>query len=61
MLAIPMNEYYEYFGPDYKLDVKSSNMEDENTREYLERMKNRVLESLRHVNGPPSAPMVCEY
>ncbi|KAJ7630628.1 histone deacetylase complex, catalytic component RPD3 [Roridomyces roridus] len=28
---IPVNEYYEYFGPDYELDVKSSNMDDMNT------------------------------
>lgn len=55
-----MNEYYEYFGPDYKLDVKSSNMEDLNTREYLERMKGRVLENLRFVKGAPSVPMVGE-
>ncbi|KAG8943678.1 histone deacetylase [Tulasnella sp. 424] len=54
---IPKNEYYEYFGPYYKLDVKQSNMEDMNTREYLERMKNRVLENLRYVRGPPSVQM----
>ncbi|KAG9011005.1 histone deacetylase [Tulasnella sp. JGI-2019a] len=56
--TIPMNEYYEYFGPDYKLDVKSSNMEDLNTREYLERMKGRVLDNLRFVKGAPSVAMV---
>lgn len=54
---IPMNEYFEYFGPYYKLDVKQSNMEDMNTREYLERMKSRVLENLRYVRGPPSVQM----
>ena len=52
-----MNEYYEYFGPYYKLDVKQSNMEDMNTKEYLERMKARVLENLRFVKGPPSVQM----
>lgn len=52
-----MNEYFEYFGPYYKLDVKQSNMEDMNTREYLERMKSRVLENLRYVRGPPSVQM----
>ncbi|KZT06360.1 histone deacetylase [Laetiporus sulphureus 93-53] len=54
---IPMNEYYEYFGPDYELDVKSSNMEDMNTPGYLDRVKNIVLEHLRHVGGPPSVQM----
>ncbi|KAH7914500.1 histone deacetylase complex catalytic component RPD3 [Hygrophoropsis aurantiaca] len=54
---IPVNEYYEYFGPDYELDVKSSNTEDMNTPEYLERVKNIVLENLRHLGGPPSVQM----
>lgn len=54
---IPVNEYYEYFGPDYELDVKSSNMEDMNTPGYLERVKGIVLENLRHIGGPPSVQM----
>jgi len=54
---IPVNEYYEYFGPDYELDVKSSNTEDMNTRGYLERVRNIVMENLRHVGGPPSVQM----
>ncbi|CAG8766866.1 4846_t:CDS:2, partial [Acaulospora colombiana] len=37
---LPVNEYYDYFGPDFKLDVRSSNMEDKNSVEYLERIKN---------------------
>lgn len=52
-----MNEYYEYFGPDYELDVRSSNTEDMNTPEYLERVKNIVLDNLRHLGGPPSVQM----
>jgi histone deacetylase 1/2 len=24
--ALPINEYFSYFGPEYELDVKSSNM-----------------------------------
>lgn len=54
---IPMNEYYEYFGPDYELDVKASNMEDMNTPGYLDRVKNIVLEHLKQVGGPPSVQM----
>ena len=52
-----MNEYYEYFGPDYQLDVKASNTEDLNTPPYLERVKNIFMEHLRHVGGPPSVQM----
>lgn len=57
---IPVNEYYEYFGPDYKLDVRQSNMEDMNTREYLERVKGIVLDNIRKVGGPPSVQMTGE-
>lgn len=56
-LDIPVNEYYEYFGPDYQLDVKSSNTEDLNSPAYLERVKNIAMEHLRHVGGPPSVQM----
>jgi histone deacetylase 1/2 len=54
---VPVNEYYEYFGPDYQLDVRASNMEDLNSREYLERVKGIVLQSLRDIGGPPSVQM----
>ncbi|KXN83577.1 Histone deacetylase 1 [Leucoagaricus sp. SymC.cos] len=54
---IPVNEYYEYFGPDYKLNVKSSNVDDMNTRPYLERVKRIVMENLRNIGGPPSVQM----
>ena len=54
---IPINEYYEYFGPDYELDVKSSNTDDMNTPTYLDRVKRIVLENLRHAGGPPSVQM----
>lgn len=46
-----MNEYYEYFGPTYQLDVPQSNTDDLNTREYLEKIKAQVLENLRHTTG----------
>ncbi|KAF7319991.1 Histone deacetylase [Mycena kentingensis (nom. inval.)] len=54
---IPVNEYYEYFGPDYELDVKASNTDDLNTPAYLERVKRIVMENLRQGGGPPSVQM----
>jgi len=54
---IPVNEYYEYFGPDYQLDVKSSNTDDLNTPAYLNRVKQIVMENLRHCGGVPSVQM----
>jgi len=54
---IPVNEYYEYFGPNYTLDVKASNMENLNTPQYLNRVRNIVMENLRGLGGPPSVQM----
>lgn len=54
---IPVNEYYEYFGPDYQLDVKASNVDDINTRAYMERVKSIVMENLKSIQGPPSVQM----
>lgn len=51
---LPVNEYYAYFGPDYKLDVRPNNMEDHNSREYLEKVKIQVFENLRHTAFAPS-------
>lgn len=51
---VPVNEYYEYFGPDYRLDVRPSNMENLNTREYLDKVKEQVFENLRHITPAPS-------
>jgi hypothetical protein len=52
-----VNEYYEYFGPDYKLDVKASNTEDLNSQRYLDRVRNMISENLRSLGGPPSVQM----
>jgi histone deacetylase 1/2 len=35
---LPYNNYFEYYGPEYKLDVPSNNMSNHNTREYLDRI-----------------------
>lgn len=36
---LPYNDYFQYYGPDYRLEVPSNNMENMNTREYLEKIK----------------------
>lgn len=54
---MPYNDYYEYFGPEYTLDVPCSNMENLNTPEYLERVKIRVLENLRDLPHVPSVQL----
>nr|P56521.1 RecName: Full=Probable histone deacetylase 19; AltName: Full=RPD3 homolog [Zea mays]AAC50038.1 putative histone deacetylase RPD3 [Zea mays] len=44
---MPVNEYYEYFGPDYTLHVAPSNMENKNTRQQLDDIRSK-LSKLRH-------------
>ncbi|KAK7043018.1 histone deacetylase [Paramarasmius palmivorus] len=50
-------DYYEYFGPDYQLDVKPSNTDDLNTPAYLESIKRTVFTNLRQLGGPPSVQL----
>jgi histone deacetylase 1/2 len=52
---LPYNDYFEYFGPDFKLHVSPSNMSNLNTLDYLDKVKNRLFENLRML---PHAPGV---
>jgi histone deacetylase 1/2 len=52
---LPYNDYFEYFAPDHNLHISPSNMENLNNPEYLSKIKERLLENLRHV---PAAPGV---
>lgn len=54
---LPFTDYYEYYSPDFELDVRPSNMDNGNSREYLERIKNQVLENLRRTQQAPSVQM----
>lgn len=36
---LPYNEYYNYFGPEYRLNVASNNMDDLNSVSYLDKIK----------------------
>uniref|UniRef100_A0A8C9B5M5 Histone deacetylase 2 n=1 Tax=Phocoena sinus TaxID=42100 RepID=A0A8C9B5M5_PHOSS len=44
---LPYNDYFEYFGPDFKLHTSPSNMTNQNTPEYMEKIKQRLFENLR--------------
>ncbi|KAK6077142.1 Histone deacetylase RPD3 [Seiridium cupressi] len=55
--TLPFNEYYEYYGPDYELAVRASNMENANSPEYLEKIKNQLVENLRRTAHVPSVQM----
>nr|AFY07417.1 histone deacetylase 1-like protein [Schmidtea mediterranea] len=54
---LPYNDYYEYFTPDFKLHISPSNMANQNTPEYLERMKQKLFENLRSIPHAPSVQM----
>jgi histone deacetylase 1/2 len=54
---LPYNEYYEYYGPDYELDVRASNMENANSKDYLDKIKNAVIDNLRKTAHAPSVQM----
>ncbi|KAF2186777.1 hypothetical protein K469DRAFT_706763 [Zopfia rhizophila CBS 207.26] len=49
---LPFNDYYEYFAPDYELDVRPSNMENANSPDYLTKIKNTVVENIRRTGKP---------
>jgi histone deacetylase 1/2 len=53
---LPFNDYLEYYGPDYKLHVPTSNMENLNSQEYLTRHTVSILENIRSI-GKPNAGM----
>lgn len=44
---LPYNDFFEYYGPDYRLHITPSNMENKNGRKYLEDTK------VTHPRGPP--------
>ncbi|KFY81344.1 hypothetical protein V500_11516 [Pseudogymnoascus sp. VKM F-4518 (FW-2643)] len=56
---LPVNdEYYEYYAPDYKLDVcAATDKKNLNTVQLLEQNKIRIFENLRSIAGPPSVQM----
>ncbi|KAJ5130970.1 uncharacterized protein N7515_007009 [Penicillium bovifimosum] len=54
---LPYNDYYEYFAPDYQLDVRPSNMDNANTKEYLDKIRAQVIENLKRTAFAPSVQM----
>lgn len=47
----------QYYGPDYELDVRASNMENANSKDYLEKIKIQVIENLKKTAHAPSVQM----
>ncbi|KAJ3030636.1 UNVERIFIED_CONTAM: histone deacetylase [Siphonaria sp. JEL0065] len=51
---IPYHDYFEGYGPTFLLDIPASNMENLNSRKYLDQIQTKILESLRHIPHAPS-------
>jgi len=54
---LPYNDYFEYYGPDFKLHISPSNMANQNTPEYMEKIKTRLFENLRMLPHAPGVQM----
>lgn len=54
---LPYNDYFEYFGPDFKLHISPSNMSNSNSVEYLDKIKTRLYENLRLIPNAPGVQM----
>ncbi|EPY54262.1 histone deacetylase Clr6 [Schizosaccharomyces cryophilus OY26] len=54
---LPYNDYLQYYGPDYKLNVLPNNMENHNSRQYLDATIAEIIENLRSLAFAPSVQM----
>ncbi|KAG5653375.1 hypothetical protein H0H81_000876 [Sphagnurus paluster] len=55
---LPWNEYFEWFGPRYRLEVMGSNMEDLNVKDgSLDKVRITALEQLQELISAPSVGM----
>jgi histone deacetylase 1/2 len=56
--TLPFNDYFEYYGPDYRLHLPVSNMANLNSPRYLDDVKMNVLKVLDGCDIAPSAPIL---
>ena len=54
---LPYNDYFEYYGPDFKLHISPSNMANQNTPEYMDKIKVRLFENMRMLPHAPGVQM----
>uniref|UniRef100_A0A7S2CEU7 Histone deacetylase n=1 Tax=Octactis speculum TaxID=3111310 RepID=A0A7S2CEU7_9STRA len=54
---IPYNDYFDYYGSDFKLHLTPAAAENLNTKESLDHCRNRILENLQTLQGAPSVQM----
>jgi histone deacetylase 1/2 len=49
---IPQNDYSIYFAPEYKIHMPVSNMENQNSKAYLNKTIEQILKNLTEINRP---------
>merc|ERR1712127_603434 len=54
---LPYNDYFEYYGPDFKLHISPSNMPNQNSGDYLDKIKCKLIENLRMLPHAPGVQM----
>lgn len=52
-----LTDISQYFSPDYELDVRPSNMDNNNSKEYIDRIRTQVIENLKRSAHAPSVQM----
>jgi len=57
LTELPYNDYFEYYGPDFKLHISPSNMANQNTTDYIDKIKTRLFENLRMLPHAPGVQM----
>ncbi|CRG96804.1 histone deacetylase 1, putative [Plasmodium gallinaceum] len=50
---ISLNDYYDYYAPDFQLHLQPSNMPNYNSPEHLNRIKMKITENLRNIEHAP--------
>lgn len=58
-VTLPLNDYFQFFAPDYQLIPPPPQvpLENHNLKAYREGIVEEVLENLRHIGGAPSVQM----
>lgn len=51
---IPMNDFYEFYGNDFKLHFKPKDTPNLNSKEYLDFIQTKCLSNLKALEGAPS-------
>jgi histone deacetylase 1/2 len=51
---LPYTEYFDHFHPNYTIEVLPMNAENRNTKEYLNALREKIVEHLREIEPRPS-------